>query len=160
LITTAWPEELAYDDIAAAEFAQLKALVSEIRFVTSELPGNERYNLVYQEDSLIADNSALITRLAKLSAITRVDQPKGLRLPESGREAWLDVSADTLYEHQTNLESRLAEAHAAIANFEARLASKSYIEKAPAKLVEETKEQMEAKKTLVIALQRELDVLS
>ena len=159
LITTAWPDTLTYNDIAAAEFAQLKALVSEIRFVTSELPGNERYALLYQDDSLIADNSALIARLAKLREITRVDQAKGLRLPESGREAWLDISADTLYEHQTNLELRLAEAHAAITNFEARLASESYVEKAPAKLVDETKNQLKAKKILVIALQRELDVL-
>jgi valyl-tRNA synthetase len=160
LITTPWPETLEYNDIAAGEFSQLKDLVSEIRFVTSELPGNERYNLLYEDDSLIADNSSLIAKLARLREITRVDQAKGLRLPASGREAWLDVSEETLYEHQTNLEARLAEAHGAIANFEARLASESYVSKAPAALVEETKQQLEAKKVLVIALQRELDVLS
>lgn len=159
LITTAWPADEKSDEIAAGEFRQLKDLVSEIRFVTSELPGNERYTLLYEDDSLIADNSALIARLGKLREITRVDQPKGLRLPASGREAWLEVSAETLYEHQTNLETRLAEAHAAIANFEARLNSESYVAKAPAKLVEETKEQLAAKQTLVIALQRELDVI-
>lgn len=160
LIKSAWPETIPCDEIAAGEFEQLKNLVSEIRFVTSELPGNERYTLLYQDDALIADNSQLIAKLARLQQITQVDQAKGLRLPASGREAWLDVSAETLYEHQTNLEARLAEAHAAIANFEARLASKSYVEKAPEKLVEETKQQLEAKKTLVIALQRELDVLT
>ncbi len=160
LIKTAWPEALDCNDIAAGEFGQLKELVTEIRFVMSELPGNEKYNLLYEDDSLIADNSVLIARLARLSGITHVDQAKGLRLPESGREAWLDVSAETLYEHQTNLETRLAEAHAAIAALQARLDSKSYIEKAPKELVEETREQLEAKKTLVIALQRELDVLN
>ncbi|MDB5166976.1 MAG: valS [Candidatus Saccharibacteria bacterium] len=159
LITTAWPEAAKFDDIAAAEFGQLKDLVSEIRFVTSELPGNDRYTLLYEDDALIGDNSPLIARLARLQEIKQVDQPKGLRLPASGREAWLDVSAETLYEHQTNLESRLAEAHAAIANFEARLNSESYVAKAPAKLVEETRQQLEAKQVLVIALQRELDVL-
>jgi valyl-tRNA synthetase len=160
LITTAWPETFDYNDIAAGEFNQLKDLVSEIRYVTSELPGNERYNLLYEDDALIADNSSLIAKLARLREITHVDQAKGLRLPASGREAWLDVSEDTLYEHQTNLETRLAEAHAAISNFEARLASESYVTKAPAALVEETKEQLEAKRVLVIALQRELDVLT
>lgn len=159
LITTPWPKPLDCNEIAAAEFTQLKDLVSEIRFVTSELPGNERYTLLYEDDSLIADNSVLIAKLAKLREITRVDQAKGLRLPASGREAWLDVSDETLYEHQTNLETRLAEAHAAIANFNTRLASESYVAKAPAALVEETKQQLAAKETLVIALQRELDVL-
>jgi valyl-tRNA synthetase len=160
LITTAWPELLEFNYIAAGEFSQLKDLVSEIRFVTSELPGNDRYNLLYEDDSLIADNSLLIAKLARLREITHVDQAKGLRLPASGREAWLDVSEETLYEHQTNLETRLAETHAAIAHFEARLASESYVSKAPTALVEETKQQLEAKKVLVIALQRELDVLT
>jgi len=159
LATTAWPQDISYDDIAAAEFTQVKSLISEIRFVTSELPGNDHYTLLFEDDTLIADNKALIKRLARLQEITQVDQPKGLRLPSSGREAWLDVPAKTLYEHETNLEARLAEAHAGIANYQARLNNKSYIEKAPAKLVEETKEQLAALETLVVALQRELDVL-
>lgn len=159
LMTTRWPEEMPYNDIAAAEFGQLKDLVTEIRFVTSELPGNERYRLLYETDSLVADNATLIQKLAKLKDISKVDQARGLRLPNSGREAWLDVSEETLYEHQTNLESRLAEAHAAIANFEARLANKSYVDKAPAKLVEDTKKQLEAKQALVKALVSELEIL-
>jgi valyl-tRNA synthetase len=160
LIKTAWPEAASCNEIAAGEFGQLKDLVTEIRFVTSELPGNERYTLLYEDDSLIADNSELIAKLSRLQQITQVEQAKGLRLPASGREAWLDVSAETLYEHQTNLEARLAETHAAIANFEARLGSKSYVEKAPARLVDETKQQLEEKRALAVALQRELDVLS
>ena len=159
LMTTRWPEEFAYDDIAAAEFGQLKDLITEIRFVTSELPGNERYRLLYENDSLVADNAVLIQKLAKLKDIQLVDQARGLRLPNSGREAWLDVSEKTLYEHQTNLESRLAETHAAIANFEARLANKSYVDKAPAELVEDTKKQLEAKQALAKALVSELEIL-
>ena len=160
LITTPWPVAATYNDIPAGEFEQLKALVSEIRFVTSELPGNDTYTLLYETDTLVQDNVALIQKLARLKAITHVDQAKGLRLPNSGREVWLDVAQDVLYEHQTNLESRLAEAHAAIAQFEARLSNPTYVEKAPAALVADTQEQLAAKKSLVEALLRELDVLS
>ncbi len=160
LMTTAWPTDYAYNDIAAAEFGQLKDLVSEIRFVTSELPGNEKYRLLFETDTLIADNADLIKRLAKLQEVTRVDQAKGLRLPNSGREAWLDVSEETLYEHRTNLESRLAEAHGAIAMFEARLGNKAYIEKAPAALVDDTKKQLEIKQALVKTLLAELEILN
>jgi valyl-tRNA synthetase len=159
LITTPWPTESEYNDIAAGEFGQLKELVSEVRFVSAELPGNKKYGLLYETDSLIADNSDLILKLAKLQSIDRVDQPKGLRLPNSGREAWLDVAADVLYEHQTNLEARLAEAHGAIATFEVRLSNDSYIQKAPAELIEDTKKQLASKKALVAALLRELEVL-
>lgn len=160
LITTPWPEIASYNEIAASEFAQLEALVSEIRFVTSELPGNEKYTLLYETDTLIVDNAELIQKLAKLKSIVKVDQAKGLRLPSSGREAWLDVAPEVLYEHQTNLEARLAEAHAIIATFEARLSNPRYIEKAPAELVEETKQQLEVKKALAEALLKELEVLS
>lgn len=159
LISTAWPTDFSYSDISAGEFERLKDLVSEIRFVTSSLPGNERYGLLYQTDTLIADNIALIQKLSKLQSITQVDQAKGLRLPNSGREAWLDVSAEKLYEHQTNLESRLAEAHAAIHTFETRLNNTAYVEKAPAALIQETRDQLDTKKALVIALENELVVI-
>jgi valyl-tRNA synthetase len=159
LISAKWPIALACHDISAAEFGQLKALVTEIRFVTSELPGDSKYTLLYQNDALVGDNSALIKALARLKDVTLVDQPRGIRLPASGREAWLDVSDDTMYEHRTNLETRLAETHAAIKNFEARLSNTSYIEKAPTKLVEETKQQLSEKQALVIALTAELEIL-
>lgn len=159
LITTTWPTAATYDDIAAGEFEQLKNLVSEVRFVTSELPGNEKYSLLYETDTLIEDNSEIIERLGKLKSVVKVDQAKGLRLPNSGREAWLDVAEEVLAEHQTNLEMRLAETHKVIATLEGRLANAAYIEKAPAALVEETKAQLEAKKSLAKALLNELDVL-
>jgi len=159
LMSTAWPELGQCDEIAAEEFARLKDLVAEIRYVTSELPGNDRYGLVYENDTLIADNADLIQKLAKLKAITRVDQPKGLRLPNSGREAWLDISAEKLYEHQTNLEARLAEAHASIANLKARLNNKGYMDKAPEHLVVQTKEQLESTEAIATALIAELEII-
>jgi valyl-tRNA synthetase len=159
LMTSRWPEKAKYDEIAAGEFARLKELVVEARYVMAELPGNEHYDLLYQDDSLIADNTQLIQRLAKLKDIKQVDQAHGLRLATSGRGAWLDVSAETLYEHQTNLELRLSEVHSQIKVLESRLANKTYIEKAPAKLVDESRTQLEQKKTLVEHLVHELEVL-
>ena len=110
-------------------------------------------------DSLIEDNVDLIKRMAKLREVVAVDQPRGLRLAVSGREAWLDVSAETLYEHQSNLEIRLAETHAYIKSLKARLENEAYIQKAPAELVEDTRHQLELKTTLVERLKHELEVL-
>jgi len=159
LITAKWPEKTKYIEIAAAEFSRLKKLVTEIRFVTSELPGNERYRLLYQNDSLIADNEKLIQKLAKLKEVKAVDQPRGLRLANSGREAWIDISAEILAEHQTNLEVRLAEAHTIISNLETRLANDTYVKKAPANLVAESRAQLEQKKTLIERLTHELEII-
>ena len=159
LMGASWPEAIPFDDIAAAEFDRLQKLITEARYVTAELPGNERYALLYQNDSLIADNANLIKHLARVKEVTEVDQARGLRLAASNREAWLDVSEETLYEHQTNLEVRLAETRAFVQNLEARLSNENYTTKAPAHLVEESREQLELKKTLIERLENELNVL-
>ncbi len=155
-----WPEQRDYSDIAAAEFSRLKRLVVEARYVMSELPGNERYGILYMDDSLVADNAELIGKLAKAKAVEHVDQPRGLRLAASGRDAWLDLDADTLYEHQTNLEKRLADTRSEIATLEGRLSNENYVAKAPAQLVEESREQLASKQALVERLEAELQVLS
>ncbi len=155
-----WPTEKEYSDISAAEFSRLKKLVVEARYVMSELPGNERYGILYMDDSLVADNAELIGKLAKAKTVEHTDQPRGLRLAASGRDAWLDLDADTLYEHQTNLEKRLADTRGEIATLEARLSNESYVAKAPAQLVEESREQLASKQALVERLEAELQVLS
>ncbi len=160
LIGAAWPTALEYNDIAATEFEQLQKLVTEARFVTAELPGNKKYTLLYHADTLVEDNNTLIQHLARLEAVAPTDQPRGLRLAASNREAWLDVDEETLYQHQTNLEVRLSDARQAIAMFEGRLSNPSYVDKAPARLVEDTRQQLEEKKALVERLERELTVLS
>ena len=159
LISAPWPTKVSYDEIASAEFERLQALVLEARYVTAELPGNEKYSLLYQQDTLIADNAELIRHLARLKDVQSVDQARGLRLAASNREAWLDVSQDTLYEHQTNLEVRLAETRAFVNNLQARLTNENYIAKAPAHLVEESKQQLEERKQLIVRLEHELEVL-
>jgi len=160
LISQTWPMPEAYDELAAAEFDRLIKLVEEARYVTAELPGNERFTLLYYTDTLIDDNRELIRHLARLKEVTHTDQPRGLRLANSNREAWIDIDEDTLYEHQTNLEVRLAETRQEARNLEARLMNENYVAKAPERLVEESKQLLELKKSIIERLERELDVLS
>ncbi|OYW84424.1 valine--tRNA ligase, partial [Candidatus Saccharibacteria bacterium 32-49-10] len=159
LITETWPTALEFNDIAAGEFAQLQAVVAEARFVSTSLPGNDRYDLVFVHDSLIEDNAALIARLAKLKGVGRTDQPTGLRLALANHDAWLSVPAETLEEHKQNLEMRLATTHQEIKTLEGRLNNENYVAKAPAKLVEESKKQLEEKQALVTRLLEELELL-
>lgn len=160
LINARWPEITDFNDIAAGEFDRLKKLIVEARFVTAEMPGNERYTMLYQDDSLIADNDQLIKQMAKLNSVELTDTPRGLRLASSGRQAWLDISDETLYEHQKNLEMRLAEVHIQIETLTKRLDNKSYIDKAPAKLINETREQLAQKQAYRDRLANELNVIN
>ncbi|EDK72255.1 aminoacyl-tRNA synthetase, class Ia [candidate division TM7 genomosp. GTL1] len=158
LINETWPEPAQFHDIAAAEFEQLQKLVGEARFVAKELPGG-RQTLLYEHDSLIGDNSELITHLAKLKEVKYVEQPRGLRLAVVNREAWLEADEKTLYEHQTRLEVRLAETRTFIETLEKRLINESYVKNAPAKVVEETRSQLIEQKELETRLERELEAL-
>ncbi|AHB42203.1 Valyl-tRNA synthetase [Candidatus Saccharibacteria bacterium RAAC3_TM7_1] len=160
VIQASWPTHTAYDEIAAAEFERLQQLVSEIRFVTSELPGNKKYTVEYGQDSLIEDNRQLIQSLARLVSLERTEQPRGLRLATSGREAWLVIDEKTLYEHQTNLEVRLAEAKQLRDTLEKRLGNESYVQKAPAHLVEETAQARLETTALIERLEAELTVIT
>ena len=160
LISETWPEILPFNEISSAEFNQVQQLVTEARFVSTSLPGNKRYGLLYQQDSLIEDNAQLITRLAKLKGIEKTTETRGIRLALTGRDAWLDVSAETLAEHQTNLEARLAGTHKELQVLTGRLSNEGYLAKAPAALVEETKKQQTEKQALIERLQYELEVLN
>ena len=144
----------------AAEFTRLQKLIVEARYVMAELPGNEKYGLLYQQDSLVQDNADLIRHLARVKSVEHTDQARGLRLANSGREVWLDISEEVLYEHQTNLEVRLVETRQYVKSLEARLANESYVAKAPAHLVEESREELAKKQALIERLQDELTVLS
>lgn len=159
LILRSWPTPLEYDEIAAAEFGRVQELITEIRFVTNELPGNGKFGLLYGSDSLVADNSELIKKLARMPSVEHTDTPRGLRLANSGREAWLDIDAKTLYEHEANLEARIAEGYASLKTLEGRLANPSYVEKAPAHLVEQTQTELKETKARIERLRSELDVI-
>ena len=160
LISETWPEMFSFNEISAAEFGQVQQLVTEARFVATSLPGNAKYGLLYQQDSLIDDNAQLITRLARLKGIEKTTETRGIRLALTGRDAWLDVSADTLAEHQTNLEARLAATHKELQVLTGRLSNEGYLAKAPAALVEESKKQQIEKQALIERLQHELEVLN
>lgn len=159
LAAARYPQAEEYNELQAAEFGRLKRLVTEARYVASELPGNERYTLLYMDDALVADNAELVRRLAGLAAVEHTDVARGLRLAASGRDAWLDVSDETLYEHQTNLEKRLVAARNDAAKLEARLANERYTSQAPAHLVEESRQQLASKQALIERLVKELQVI-
>jgi valyl-tRNA synthetase len=157
LATGEWPQKTAYDASKAQQFTQLQQLVSEIRFVTTDLAkGKQR--LLFVSDPLIEANLQEITHLARLKGVSQVTEGRGLRLAIAQHEAWLDIDANTLYEHQTKLEQRLASTRQQIARLQARLANDSYVNNAPVEVVNDTRLQLSAQKTIEARLVRELDV--
>ena len=159
LMRDSWPTPEQYDEIEAEQFERIKELVSEGRWVITELPGNKKYRLLYGNDSLVKENADTIKHLMRLSSIEQTDQPRGLRLAAANREVWLDIDDETLYQHQTELEMRLAEARKRLEGLEARINNPSYAEKAPAHLVEETRQHITEQQALIKRLVTELEVI-
>lgn len=160
LISQDFPEKLDYDFAAAAKFDHIKDLVGELRFTLAQLPAG-KYELICRDnDQLIAENTGLIQLLANLSSIKSNTEGKGLRIPSPEHALWLNISEEMLYEHQTQLERRLVETRQEISNLESRLANQNYIEKAPAHLVEESKQALSTKKELERRLSNELTNMS
>lgn len=158
LINAPWPKKPEYNQIAAEEFERLKELVVETRFVAKELPGGKQ-TLLYENDSLVADNVDTIKRLAGLEAVTHVEKPEGLRIAVPNREAWLKVTPEVLYEHQSKLEMRLATCKQRILQLEGRLANEGYVKNAPKKVVDETHAELETLRGLEARLGSELEVI-
>lgn len=160
LMGEAWPDEEAFDEIAAEQFERIRELVTEGRWVIAELPSGKKYSLLYDNDTMIAQNQEVIRHLMRLERVEKIDQPRGLRLAAANREAWLDIDSETLYEHQSNLELRLASARTRQKTLAGRLANESYVAKAPANLVEQTKDELAETEKMIERLVAELEVIS
>ena len=157
LATAQWPEQVSTDPAMVDEYEQLQSLVSEIRFVASQF-GPKKQTLVFVKDTLIEKHREEITRLAKLEVIEQLKEGRGLRLAIAKHEAWLDITAEALEEHQTKLEDRLAETRVQIKRLEGRLNNKSYVDNAPEAVVQQTRDQLEEQQTIETRLMRELEV--
>lgn len=157
LATAAWPKPADYDKNKAADFAQLQALVTESRFVSTELAQGKQ-TLLVKDNALVKENEEIVKHLAQLKGIEHVTEGRGLRLAIAAHEAWLDVDATTLEQHQTKLEERLAATRENIARLENRLGNKSYVDNAPEAVVTQTKDQLTEQKTIAERLMRELEI--
>lgn len=159
LMADKWPVIETYDNISAGHFDKIKELVNEGRWIIAELPGNDKYTLLFGNDSLVEQNQQVISHLMRLKGIEKIDQPRGLRLAAANREAWLDIDSETLYQHQTNLETRLQAARTRLKGLQSRLDNPSYIAKAPEQLVQETRDDLAETEKLISRLVAELEVI-
>lgn len=150
------PAEIGFDAVRAEEFAEIMAIVEEVRYLNAELPGNKNYDLLYTDDELIATNAEIIAHLGQMKQVTSTDKPRGMRVAVSSHKCWLDVDADTLYQHQANLEMRLLEQRGLGAKLADRLDNQNYLQKAPPHLIAESRAQLADIEKIIKRLEREL----
>ncbi|MBR3180965.1 class I tRNA ligase family protein, partial [Candidatus Saccharibacteria bacterium] len=165
LINQTWPEKLKFDPISAEQYERLKLSIQEIRRVLSALKGQKHAlkktpGLLYGDDSLIADNAELIKFLTKTPKISPIDgEPRGIRLAVEGREVYLDVEKEITKSYKETLEERILSVGRELDALNARMMNPNYVDKAPAHLVEETRQGIKSKEALIDRLRRELEVI-
>jgi valyl-tRNA synthetase len=151
LTTSEWPSVKGGSKARAAVFAELQAIVGEIRFVQTTLKSG-KLTLYHTGSSLIADNAVLLTQLARLQAVEAVETGRGLQLTATKEAAWLDIDNDALKRIVQELAGKQQAQEQLIKQLKDRLANKSYVANAPAKLVQETKDQLTEAEALRDAL--------
>lgn len=140
LATRLWPTPSGAHAGEAKKFEQLQDIVSEIRYLSTELH-LKKPKLYYKKSDFLKESGELVSHLAGLGAITSVDDGLGLPL-SSLSEAWLDVDRQTIKQYLDKLEERLKEQGTVVQKLEARLSNKSYAQNAPHAVVEQSKEQL------------------
>ncbi len=162
LITSKWPARLKYDEISAAQFDNLITVVTEVRALLQELPTKkgEKWNLLYGDDSLVDDNQLLTAKLSGVGSVISCEgQPRGLRLALVGHELYLDVPTDVVTKYQSGLEERVLAIGRELDTLNARMMNPNYVDKAPAELVKQTRDQIAEKTALLERLKQELSAI-
>ena len=163
VITAKWPSDLKFDPISASEFETLMTVVSEVRGTLQALPGTnnaKKYALMYDNDSLVEDNSLLIQTLTRVPSIEPLNgAPRGLRLALPNRELYLDVPEKVVREYREALTAKILSVGHELDALIARLQNPSYVDKAPAHLVKETRDAIMEKEAIISRLKTQLEVI-
>ena len=159
LISQPWPSELKFSKTKAADFETIVELVNELRNIQGQLP-NRKYRLVYDESRVVGDNEELITSLARLKDVKHDHTPHGLRIVLPRSTTWLELSDEEILSYKDDLQAKLDKLKNEIYALEKRLSNKGYIEKAPEKLVEETKRNLSDKKRQTTHIGEQLSEIS
>ncbi len=163
IATAKWPEKLKYDPISAEEFENIRTIVVEVRSTLAALPGTnnaKKYALMYDNDSLVQENEFLIKQLTRVPTINSLNgAPRGLRLALADHELYLDVPEQVVKAYRDDLTAKILSVGRELDALSARMMNPNYVDKAPAYLVKETRDQIKEKEALISRLKAELDII-
>ena len=137
--------------------------MSEIRGTLQALPGTnnaKKYGLLYDKDSLVEDNKFLVRALTKVPTINSLDgAPRGLRLALANHELYLDVPEKIVAAYKDALTERILTVGRELDALNMRMMNPNYVDRAPAHLVKETRDQIKEKEQLISRLRAQLELI-
>ena len=157
LITSSWPTRVTYDKKQADQFEQLQKIIIESREVLAET-GAQKVQ-TQTTSPLVAENSEIISRMARIESVHKVQEGSGLRLSSTNEPVWLDLSEEQIKTYKTALTKKHSEISKAKELIEKRLANSAYIANAPEELVAESKATLVQLASQAKQLEKQLDLL-
>jgi valyl-tRNA synthetase len=157
LTTSSWPK-VGLESVESEDFQILINLIEEIRFVKSQIGLDKKIDIETDNKNVIK-NSEILNKLARLNSFTDTATDKGLKL-QSTPGVWINISDQEIRTFIDSLNNQRTDTSALIKNLEARLTNSSYLEKAPAKLVEETKNDLITARERFESLDKQIDAFS
>ena len=140
LATKTFNEMLSYDKNKAKQFDKIQSLVAEVRS-TMKLLGTNKADLYFEDSKLLAVNQDLIKRLAKVQNVNE-GREGSLKLNNSAFRCWLSVDQVVTVKYASELKAKQVKLNELISQLDNRLSNKAYLSKAPERLVEQTKDQL------------------
>ncbi|HVX24575.1 MAG TPA: hypothetical protein VG992_04535, partial [Candidatus Saccharimonadales bacterium] len=101
-------------------------------------------------------NAMMIERLAGLKKVAEVQDGTGLFLTSTSYRCWLDIDSATAKTYLSELTGKRDQQADVIKQLEGRLANKSYIQNAPAAIVNQTKAQLAEAQSVLESIQQEI----
>jgi len=154
LVSSHWPKPHRASKERAAEFEEIKAIVTEVRAVTHAM-GLSKPNLYYTDVAFLTDNHALVARLAGLDTVQEVSSGTGLQLTSTKYRTWLDVDLGVMHAYADKLNEQIAAQEKVGKQLQARLDNEGYLKNAPKEIVAETREQLQEALSSIEQLKRE-----
>lgn len=155
LIGSSWPTTHRTDKHLAEQFEQIKAIVSEVRYIKGTMHLKSGINLYHTGEPLLNEQADLIASLARLDSVKEVSDGHGLHLTSVTYRCWLDVDQETAQNFAKELSGKIAEVQKLITQLEARLSNDNYVKNAPKAIVSETREQLQTAQEQLQKLQKE-----
>lgn len=159
LITSSWPVLEKGSAKATSDFEAIRGIVGEIRTINSTL-GVKHPKLHYVDSELLSDHHELVAKLANLSEVTESFDMTGIKLISTEEDCRIAVENELAEAYLAKLEDKQSVEALNVKKMEGRLANKSYIDNAPAKLVTETKDQLEQARQRLTQINTQIEAIN
>ena len=153
LIVEPWPKATTGTGNDNA-FTNIMALVSQIRTISAEL--SLQKPSIHISSGIEEGEWGIVKGLARTGEIKAEKPTTGIRIQSTSFEAWVEAEQGTVEKYIDLIHKRFDEANAYLQRLEKQLDNKSYVESAPAELVEETRNRQADTKLLVSQLDEQL----